>query len=228
VNPRRLRLMDECWPILATAFDTALKALEPAEAGAGRATHATSPGRLVTTLSTIRGGSDKNLGGQDTDLTTKGSVCRCDIDELVELCREQKNGSPVATKLLDRLVADENPKVLDGLYKRAISVAPTEATLEESLKKVADRVTARPLVVLVRARDEQPSGELAGQVRTGVDLRGQDRALAYSNARHLVVRQIIAPETPDWDLADGNGVELFISTRSILRRQADHGVFLWT
>lgn len=230
MNPRRLRLMDECWPILMKGFDDAVKTLDPTAAGAGQATYgATAPGRLVTTLSTISGGSDKRLGGQDTNLSTKGDRYRWDIDELVHLCREQRNGNPAVVGPLEKLVTYENARLLDGLYVSASPLTPGTPTLARFLKEVTDLVPARPLVALVKGRDDlSPDERDDHQVRSYVNLRGQDRALVYTNARHLVVHQVIEPVTLDWDLADDDEVALFITSRSVLRRHAGHQVFVWT
>jgi hypothetical protein len=230
VNPRRLRLMDECWPVLSSGFDEALKAFEPTGAGTGRGTHeTTAPGRLVTTLSTISGGSDRELGGQDTNLSVKIRSDPLDIDKLVHFCREQKNASPAVVGPLERLVESENGKLIDGLYAHTEPVKPSNPTLSGFLEKVADLVPARPLVFLVKGPDDLAPGERDGhQVRNKVHLHGQDRALAYTNARHLIVRQTIEPVTLDWELTDGNDVVLLLSSRSVLRRQAGHKVFVWT
>jgi hypothetical protein len=222
--------MDECWPVLTSGLDEALKAFEPTGAGIGRATHdTTAPGRLVTTLSTISGGSDKEPGGQDTNLSVKVGSDPWDIDKLVHLCREQKNASPAVVGPLERLVEVENGKLVDGLYAHTAPVKFRRRTLGGFLEKVADLVPTRPLVLLVRGSDDlTPHERERHQVRNRVHLRGRDRALAYANARHLVVHQVIEPVTLDWELANGNDVVLLISSRSVLRRQAGHEVLVWT
>jgi hypothetical protein len=229
VNPRRLRLMDECWPTLAEGLNDGLKAFDPTGADTGRATQdATAPGRLVTTLSTVNGGSDTQLGDQDTSLSIKVGPDPWDIDKLVQLCREQNNPSPAMARLLRQFLSGENRKLLDNFYEKLRPVELQAQSLAGFLGQVASQASARPLVLLVNGEDDLSPDERDGHhVRTKVRLRGQHHALAYTNARHLIIHQVIEQPTLDWDLY-GNNIALFISSRSVLRRQVDHQVFVWT
>jgi hypothetical protein len=225
MNPRRIRLMEDSWQILSSAFSAAL--MRAAE-GKGQDVHdGTRPGRLVATVGTTKGGS-ATPGPRDADLGGRIEPLELDIDYLVRLCRDQNNPSPVVADLLRPLIVAENSAFLATVCADAERM-PDLSVVDDFLKDAARSLPARPLILLLRTAEEPPSDKLTNgvQIRTEVPLPPGCRGLVYSGAQHLVIHQVIEPVTLDWDIADKGKVALFVFTRAILRRQGAHKALLW-
>jgi hypothetical protein len=226
MNPRRVRLMDGCWPILSKTFTEALKT---AATGKGQGAYdGTWPGRLVMTLTAVSAKSSV-LGPLDRDVNAGHRNYEHTVDDIVSLCRDQNNPRPIIAELLAPLIESENKTLLHALYGSASLLTPSPSSTKELLQEMAQRITSYPLVLLVAADHHGLSDEETDDlyIRTRVPLRDRDRALVYSSAQHLVSYQIIEPLTLDWDLGNADKVTLIASTRAILRRQTDHQVFRW-